>query len=261
VTLDQFVHADCLDAMRELPDEVVDLVVTSPPWDRLRTYGGGNLLTWDKFGDIADQLFRITKTGGVICWHWQDQTQKGFLSGTGSRMHVRLMDVEFSPHCVIVIPIRNFGGHKSYVHPQFVYVMSKGRPKTVRLIRDRLNKRPGYNRSIVRRAVDGVKRRRQTGMVRSHRARDSVWPYDDRYFGATEEIAQRHPCPMHERLAQDLIYSWSKEGDLVLDPFAGAATTLKVASLMGRHYLGYEIVEEYWRLGSERLRRHVGIAS
>jgi DNA modification methylase len=63
-----------------------------------------------------------------------------------------------------------------------------------------------------------------------------------------------HPALMPEALARDLIVSFSRPYDVVLDPFAGAGTTAKMAMLNGRRRLGFEINAEYVAIAHERLR-------
>jgi DNA modification methylase len=72
---------DCVDGMKKLESEVVDLTVTSPPYDALRDYKG---FSWD-YKKVAEQLFRVTKPGGVVVWVVGDATVDGSETGNSFR--------------------------------------------------------------------------------------------------------------------------------------------------------------------------------
>ena len=69
----------------------------------------------------------------------------------------------------------------------------------------------------------------------------------------TDKYAFEHPAMFPEKLAEDHIISWSNEGDVVLDPFAGSGTTLKMAKKLNRNYIGIEISAEYIKIIHKRL--------
>ena len=71
-------NEDCLVTMKKMPDNFVDLVLTSPPYDDLRNYNGYKLV----FENVAKELFRIIKKGGVVIWVVGDKTDNGSESGT-----------------------------------------------------------------------------------------------------------------------------------------------------------------------------------
>lgn len=79
--LDQIILGDNVETLRTFPSASIDLVVTSPPYDTMRKYGGH---TWD-FPGVAEQLARVIKPGGVIVWNVADETIDGGESGTSFR--------------------------------------------------------------------------------------------------------------------------------------------------------------------------------
>jgi site-specific DNA-methyltransferase (adenine-specific) len=83
-----------------------------------------------------------------------------------------------------------------------------------------------------------------------------IWEYSAGFLTTTPDryVLSEHPAPMPEKMAKDLITSWSRPGDQVLDPMMGSATTCKMALLENRHYLGFEIHEPYFRLAQRRMR-------
>ena len=73
IELNKIYNMDCLQGLKLLPDNYIDLTVTSPPYDNLRTYNGYSF----DFENIAKELFRVTKQGGVVVWVVGDQTING----------------------------------------------------------------------------------------------------------------------------------------------------------------------------------------
>ena len=94
---------DCLELMKNIPDGSVDLTVTSPPYDNLRTYNG-NIKQWnfEKFKDIAKELYRVTAGGGVVIWIVADATIKGSETGTSFRQALHFMDCGFNLHDTMI---------------------------------------------------------------------------------------------------------------------------------------------------------------
>jgi site-specific DNA-methyltransferase (adenine-specific) len=127
-----------------------------------------------------------------------------------------------------------------------MFVFSKGKPKTVNLLLENtLN--PGGKRGTYRQASGDLKQafhRKPTGNTK---VKGCIWYY------ASGGNDLGHPAVYPEQLAHDHIYSWSNEGDTVLDCFAGSGTTLKMAKELSRHYIGIEISPEYVTLAEKRL--------
>lgn len=93
---------DCVELMKEIPDDFIDLTVTSPPYDNLRDYN--NEMTWnfEKFKEVAKELFRITKPGGVVVWVVGDATIKGSETGTSFRQALFFKDCGFNLHDTMI---------------------------------------------------------------------------------------------------------------------------------------------------------------
>jgi DNA modification methylase len=240
-------HGDCLDVLSGLPDVCVDLTVTSPPYDNLRTYNG---FTFD-FEGIARQLYRVTKPGGVVVWVVGDATIKGSETGTSFRQALYFKDVcGFNLHDTMIW-VKDGGGavgsHFCYTqNHEFMFVLSKGRPQNGTLIRDKTNQSRGKDKSGVgRRRPDGTHKieKRPTSAEFSKR---NNWWYVPPQRG-------EHPAVFPEQLAADHIASWSNPGDVVLDPFMGSGTTGKMAVLAGRDFIGIEISAEYLEIARERI--------
>ena len=93
---------DCLERMKEIPDGSVDLTVTSPPYDNLRTYAGTLDWSFEIFKQVANELYRITKDGGVVVWVVGDATVKGSETGTSFKQALYFKDVGFNLHDTMI---------------------------------------------------------------------------------------------------------------------------------------------------------------
>jgi len=256
--INQIIHTDNRDGLRSLPKDSIPLTVTSPPWDDVRIYGDGTLTPWnaDVFQEVADQLWRVTAPGGVVCWHVGEQIKDGSESGTSSEQRLYFRDLGFRLWQTLIIETMAGHTHKHRYggSVQYVFVLSKGKPKSVTLLRDRPNKHVGTVKGFYKRDAFGKVHSQSQVVIAEHGVRGPVWRYFPRK--QQDEEARQHPAPMDETISRDLIRSFSKPGDLVLDPFTGSGTTLKWAMTLGRYYLGFEAVEEYCQLAKSRLERH-----
>ena len=231
---------DCLIGLQQLQDSCVDLTVTSPPYDTLRTYKG---FSWD-FEETARELYRVTKQGGVVVWIVNDATIKGSETGTSFKQALYFKEIGFNLHDTMIWnkgtltfpnPLRYHSGF------EYMFIFSKGKPKTVNLIEDRVNKYAGTtihgtdrqpNGDTTKQAGAGKRRVKAIG------ARFNVWN-----IPPVQSSKERtgHPAQFPERLARDHIISWSNEGDTVLDPFMGSGTTAVACLQSGRAFIGFEI--------------------
>jgi len=235
--------------MKELPDGCVDLTVTSPPYDNLRTYNG---YVFD-FEGIAKELYRVTKDGGVVVWIVNDATINGSETGTSFRQALYFKDVcGFNLHDTMIYKALGTGAKGSnYSYWQafeFMFVLSKGRPCVVNRIADVKNKTLG---------LVGGGRFRENGTAEApHKTKEfgirtNIWEYPVGFMDKSDKTG--HPAPFPESLASDHIISWSNPGDVVLDPFCGSGTTCKMAKVNGRHYIGIDISQEYCEIARRRI--------
>ena len=259
-------NLSCIDGMASMDANSVDLVVTSPPYDNLREYNNNTNWNFSVFKEVAKQLSRVLKPGGVIMWNVNDSTIGG--SETGSSFRQALY---FKDECGLNLHDTMFYGKKHTTYPagknsvrygnilEYVFILSKGKPKTVNIIMDKPNKTFGLERApfggiYVERLKDGTMKR--TGKVRQPAkefgARYNIWWYGNGYnVGQNNKAAYKHPATMPEGLARDHIISWSNEGDVVMDPFAGSGTTYRMCRELNRKYIGFEIDAEYCKLANE----------
>jgi DNA modification methylase len=236
----------------------IDLSVTSPPYDDLREYKG---YTFD-FEAIAQQLWRVTKPGGVVVWVVGDATVKGSETGESFRQALRFMEIGFSLFDTMIYQKFGFAypsNDKYHQVFEYMFILSKGPVKTFNPIIDHENitvKRGGGKA----RDKDGAMRDGGNGGLKLEKygKRWNVWYYSVGGNKTTKDkIAFQHPAIFPEQLAADHIRSWSNEGDIVLDCMAGSGTVLKAARILGRKFIGIEISEEYVAIAEERLSQSV----
>lgn len=216
------------------------------------------------FEPIARELYRVTKQGGVVVWVVGDATIKGSETGTSFRQALYFKEIGFNLHDTMIYEKAGSAYPETVRYYQFfeyMFVFSKGKPKTINLIEDRENKWGGtltFGKSSNRKADGSLKQRSEKRMVKEIGVRANMWRYSNGYgYCATDAFAHDHPAPFPEALARDHILSWSNEGDTVLDPFAGSGTTGKMALLHNRNFIGMEISAEYLEIA----RRRVGLVT
>ncbi len=240
---------DCLERMKEIPDGSVDLTVTSPPYDNLRTYN--NSLDWGEhiWKPVLQELFRVTKKGGVVVWIVSDATIKGSETGTSFKQALHAMECGFNLETMIWEKTGNGCLGSNYFYGQnfeYVFLFIKGRPKGGELIRDRENQLKS-GKVKVNGGID-VNGKSKSRIIerKPFGKRNNIWRFD------TQKNSE-HPAPFPEKLANDHIISWSNEGDTVLDCFMGSGTTGKMALLNNRKFIGIEKDEGYFEIAKQRL--------
>ncbi len=243
--IDNVYCGDALAFLRCLPADSVDMALTSPPYDNLRTYKG---YSWD-FEGIARELYRVLKPGAVLVWVVGDATVNGSETLTSFRQAIYLKDIGFRVHDTMIWR-KNAPGvmGKRYSHAfEYMFVFAKQEPKTFNPLLKR-NKKAG--------AVGGGGTRHPSGwipkanIVKEFGLLENVWDIQN---GNTGSDYTGHPAVFPEELARRHIATWSNPGDLILDPFLGSGTTAKMARALGRHYIGCDISAEYVQLCMERL--------
>lgn len=236
-----------LDTMKRMPDNFIDLTVTSPPYDDLRTYKG---YCFD-FENVAKELFRVTKQGGVVVWVVGDATIKGSETGTSFRQALFFKEIGFNLHDTMIYEKNGFrfpSPNRYHQTFEYMFIFSKGSPKTFNGIKDRKNIHTNRTGKKMKRERDGTKTYRESFTPEEYGKRYNVWRYN---IGGKKE--HNHPAIFPDKLSEDHILSWSNEGDIVYDPFAGSGTTGKMAILNKRKCIMSEISAEYCDIIKKRL--------
>lgn len=245
--------------LKDFPSESVDLVITSPPYDDLRDYNGNVAWNFDVFKTIANQLYRVMKKGGVVVWVIGDKTENGNKSLTSFRQALYFQEIGFKMYDVIIYEKAGSGPphpNRYFNAYEYMFVLSKGKPKTVHILKDKPNKWAGLSTygEVTRREKDGSLTKKGRKIVNEFGIRTNIWKYvNGKGFSTKDKIAYEHPAIFPEKLVQDHVLSWSDPGDLILDPFGGSGTTAKIAMQLKRDWVLIEAVEEYCEIARKRL--------
>ena len=240
--------------LAEMAENSVDLTVTSPPYDNIRDYKGYTV----NMKEVTEQLFRVTKPGGIVVWVVGDSTENGSETGNSFRQALMFMETGFKLHDTMIyekntssFPARREGNRYTQIF-EYMFVFSKGKPKTAHLICDKENKWAGHTNwgKNTQRGRDGdLVETKDIKPVPQYSPRNNIWKYNvGKGFNSSDKESHSHPAIFPEKLAEDHILSWSNEGDVVLDPFCGSGTTCKMAKKNKRNYIGIDISEEYCKL-------------
>jgi len=266
--LNKIIEGDSAEVLAQFPADCVDCTITSPPYDDLREYEGYTF----NFTLIATQLYRVTKPGGVLVWVVNDSIVNGNRSGTSFRQALEFKDIGFTFFDCIIMQKSgtSYPSMKRYTASyEFMFIMSKGVPKTVNLIKDQVKKWAGSWGTTRQRQKDGTLRdstaancgaaksgkASEDNPIHGFKARTNIWPVTTgKGFAHPDgDLAYNHPATFPTTLAMDHIKSWSNAGDLVLDPMCGSGTTCVAAKLLGRNYIGIDVSAEYCALAEMRV--------
>ena len=236
--LNRILNENCVETLRKIPDEFIQTVITSPPYDDLRAYQGYDF----DFEKIASELARTLRPSGVIVWIVGDATKNGSESGSSFRQALHFMELGLKLHDTMIYeknspayPARANGNRYTQIF-EYMFVFSKGKPKA-HLICDKPNKWAGHK------DFSG----KLKNPVPDFSPRNNIWKYTTSFNGV------KHPAPFPEMLVQDHILTWTDEGDLIYDPFMGSGTTAKMAILNGRNFLGSEVSKDYCEIAEKRI--------
>ena len=245
-------NGDSEDILKDIPNESIDLVVTSPPYDSLRKYNGiGDTWNHNKFCAIANELYRVMKPGGVVVWVVNDKTEKGSETGTSFRQALHFMDIGFNLNDTMIwrklnpLPVVKQPRYNPVF--EYMFVFSKGTPKTFNPIMEPCKCAGQLYDSTCKNMGGENGRTHKTFNVNKEKVKSNIWDI------AVAQNKTSHPAVYPLQIALDHIRSWSNEGDVVLDPFMGSGTTGLAALELNRRFIGIEMCEEYFNLSKERI--------
>lgn len=262
---------NCIETLQRMDDELIDMTITSPPYDDLREYNGYIL----PVADIARLLFEKTKPGGVVIWVVGDRTYNGNESLSSFRQAITFQESGFNVHDTMIYaknnPIPSDCGKRYRQCFEYMFCFSKGQPKTFNPITQMIKQEKAFKSFRITKV--GRNDLAHDHVAPKERKLDNIFFYDDCtcdqkgldyseseifYYNvgtssSRDKVAFGHPAIFPEQLAMDQINTWTNEGDLVYDCFMGSGTTAKIAELLGRRWIGSEISREYVEIATERL--------
>ena len=258
---------DCINTMSRMEDNFIDLTVTSPPYDNLRTYNDNIDETWgeDVWKPIIKELYRVTKKGGVVVWVVGDATIDFCETLTSFNQAIWGVQCGFNLLDTMIYAKKSYApaypNMKRYAQVfEYMFVFSKGKPKVFNAVR--VHKKESSIKSNKQsggfRQKDGSMKYKKLDSSSIEKDDCNVWLYDTGGGKSTNDYeAYNHPASFPDKLARDHIYSWSNEGDIVYDPFMGSGTTAKMAHLLKRKWIGSELSQEYVDLAYKRLEPYL----
>jgi site-specific DNA-methyltransferase (adenine-specific) len=253
--LNKITAGDSTKLLAKLDEESVDLIVSSPPYDNLRTYKGYNF----DFEALAQQSVRVLKKGGVIVWVISDATIEGSETGTSFKQALYFMSLGLNLHDTMIFlkanPIPQIYRKRYTNEFEYMFVFSKGTVKTHNPLKiPCLHAGLELGSTTYKNYSKGEQTRKKlANPVKAEKIKGNVWEY---VVGKRKEdaSAKGHPAPFPFKLAIDHIQSWTNEGDIVLDPMNGSGTVCIAAKTLNRQYIGFDISEEYCELAKKRMK-------
>ena len=248
--------------MKNIPSNYITLTVTSPPYDNLRKYNG-HISQWsfEKFKDVAKELYRITKDGGTVVWVVCDATIDGSETGTSFKQALYFKEIGFNIHDTMIwrkpnpIPQIKRGRYTNCF--EYMFVFTKGKIKTCNYLTIPC-KNAGLNMnnsSFKNYSSNEAKRKRKETSVNAEKILTNVWDINVGAGSGDDKFAKQHPAVFPEKLAQMHILTWSNEDDVILDPFMGSGTTGKMAKINNRKFIGIELDDTYFEIAKNRIEQ------
>lgn len=244
-------NEDCLETLTRIKEEVIDLVITSPPYDNLRKYNGYLF----NFEQVAQELLRVLSPGGVVIWVVGDSTVGGSETGSSFKQALYFKEIGFNLHDTMIYRKKNFTPltHNRYEQEwEYIFCLSKGKPKTFNPIKVPClyAGHTTWGNPALYKTNDGSLTIVDKIIVKETKIKGNIFEYQT---GSTKTGKIKHPAMFPEQLVYDQMISWSNPGDLVYDPFMGSGTTAKVARQLNRAYIGSEISKEYCEIAEKRI--------
>lgn len=242
--------------MKDFPESSIDLVVTSPPYDDLRNYNHSNCFTFEIFTQIADELYRVVKDGGVVIWVVGDKTDNGSETGTSFKQALYFKEIGFNLHDTMIYRKENYMplSHDRYEQEfEYMFCFSKGKPKTFNPIKVpcKYAGQETWGSPSLYKTDDDELTRIGKVVIGDTKIRGNIFSY--RVGSTTDSSGFKHPAMFPTDLAKDQIISWSNEDDLVLDPFMGSGTTGVMCKLLRRRFIGIELESNYFDMAKTRI--------
>ena len=241
---------DAVKVLRSFNEGVIDLTVTSPPYEDLRDYKG---YQFDAL-KMLSAIHRVTKPGGVCVWVVGEKINGSRSLSSFNHAFIG-KEAGFDVHDVMIYQKKNTPFMRSNAYTncyELMIIFSKGKPKTFNPLMTP-TVRNGWETAVHNKGPDAINRKRPVEL-KKEKVKTNIWQYAVGMGGTTtDKVAFQHPAVFPESLARDHILSWSLPGDLVLDPMCGSGTTCKMARIHGRAWVGIDTSKEYIDISKERV--------
>ena len=239
------INGDCVKYMKTMKESSISLTITSPPYENLRNCNGNND-QWSEqiWKECIQNLYRITKKGGVVVWVVGDATIKGSETGTSFKQALWAIECGFRLHDTMIYHKNALPKNHNRYEQDFEYMFVWSKPTA--------RKNSFFSETDEKnRSARSGKKRKPVGV---DKIKGNIWYITTgKGHSTNDKIAFKHPAIFPEKLAHDQITSWSNEGDVLFDPFMGSGTTGKVAKQLNRSFIGIDLEEKYCEISSERI--------
>lgn len=264
--IDKIIHGDCLEVLRDFPDGKVNFIVTSPPYadNRKKTYGGVPIKEYvDWFLPISEQLKRVLDPKGSFILNIKERAVNG---ERGTYVYNLVLSMRKQGW----FWIDDYVWHKKNTYPgkwpnrfrdawEHCYHFAKAKKFTMyqKTVMVPIGK---WAKKRLSKLSDTDKRRDESKTLSGFGKNVSKWidrkyVYPDNVLHlATECSNKNHSATFPLDLPKWFIELFTKEGDIVLDPFIGSGTTALAALELGRHYIGIELMKQYYQLALDRIQ-------
>ena len=251
--LNKIYNGNCVDIMKNMDDNSIDLTVTSPPYADMRKYTGEGTWNYNVFKMVAEELYRITKNGGVVVWNVNDKTEKGSETGDSFRQALYFMECGFNLNDTMIWQKSNSMPQVSQPRYnqcfEYMFVFSKGKPKTFNPIMIPC-KCAGQSYDSTCKNMGGENGRTEKHFkINKEKVDNNIWEF------AVAQNRTEHPAVFPIELPIRHIKSWTSENDIVFDPFIGSGTTAIAAKTLNRNFIGIDISEKYCKIAEEQLKK------
>jgi site-specific DNA-methyltransferase (adenine-specific) len=263
IEINKVYNEDCRETIKRMPDNFIDMILTSPPYDNRRTYEDCKW-NFDVFKSVADGFYRIMKENGVIVWVVNDET-KDFCETLTSFKHV-IYFVEKCKFNLLDTMIYYKKGGGAPVSPsiakyryspcfEYMFIFCKGKKNTFNPLKVKCINAGIMNNYTTSRQINGVLKRVNPIVTHETKIKNNVWEIMSNDNTDNKENDSVHPAVFPKQLVIDHIKSWTNENDVVFDPFAGSGTVAKVCQLLNRKFICSEISKNYCDLINKTLIR------
>lgn len=261
-----FYLGDCEEVLKEINDNSVDLIITSPPYSDQRrgTYGGihpDKYVNW--FLPKSKEFLRVLKPTGTFILNIKEKIVQG-------ERHIYILDLIKEMRRQGWLWTEEFIWHKKNCHPG--KWPNRFRDAWERLVQFNKNRKFNMYQDNVMVPIGDWAKTRLKNLSETDKRRDNsrvgsgfgknvskwvgknfVYPTNVLYL-ATESSNKNHSATFPISLPSWFIRLFTKEGDLVLDPFLGSGTTSIASSLLGRNSIGIEIFKNYYEIAINRFQ-------
>ncbi len=259
--LNRIIAEDCNIALNDIPANSIDLTVTSPPYDNVRDYDNDWYLN---LRDLGDDLYRITKPGGIVSLVINDSTKNFRKSLTSFRTVMQWCDDSGFGLFETIIYSRHgkpgaWWSTRFRVDHEYIFIFLKG-PRPRYFNKEPLKieaKHAGKTWCGTQRLTSGELVEIEKTVQKPLKCRGTIWHYNTSNTEGNK-MKMEHPATFPDSLAWDLIQCFSQPLDIVLDPLAGSGTTLVMAAKLGRNFIGIDASEKYCEIAKKRLVQEAG---